>query len=377
MRFRFWLNNGDRMYLLGNAGSFIRKYNLECGDFVALYQDESKIIQYICCRKRNEPLPLSMIIGEVVYNNHMVRQTNKHPEQEQSRGGSSNGSNTTNAPTITEYGDPISTEITEPSSTRDGLCIDAQVNINYCDLSEFDEFPDLDKYRLYAPIEMESSAPMVTEITESSSARNGLSIDTQLKDINDCSFPEFEEFPDFEEQRSAPIAMEGSAPTMTEITEPSSGRNGLCVDTQLEISNSCHLSEFKEFSDYFDEYGHSAPTMESNDPTMTEFTGASSPRDGSHIYTQMDQNNDCDLLEFAQFPGFDEYKLSAPSVMEGSNPCMSKTTESSSARDGLNTELENIKDCDISETEIQGFDEHGLSIYDLRPGDKDDIMPLN
>ncbi|EHA8587962.1 hypothetical protein COCNU_scaffold003742G000010 [Cocos nucifera] len=321
--------------------------------------------QYICCRKRNEPLPLSMIRGEVVHTNHMARQTSKHPEQEQSREAPSNGSITTNAPTITEFGDPISTAITEPSSTRDGLYIDAQVNINYCNFPEFDEFPNLDKYRLYAPIEMEGSAPMVTEIIEPSSSRNGLFIDTQLEDINDCSIPEFEDFPDFEEQRPAPIVMEGSAPAMTEIADPSSGRNGLCIDTQVEISNSCHLSEFKEFSDFFDEHGLSAPTM-------TEITESSSPRDGLHIYTQMEENNDCDLLEFEQFPGFD-----APSVMEGGDPCMSKTTESSSTRDGLNTDtqLENIKDCSIPETEFQGFYEFGLSVYE--PGDEDDIMLVN
>ncbi|KAL3596426.1 hypothetical protein D5086_008063 [Populus alba] len=42
LKFKFWSNNKSRMYVLENTGEFVKQNWLETGDFLTLYEDESK-----------------------------------------------------------------------------------------------------------------------------------------------------------------------------------------------------------------------------------------------------------------------------------------------------------------------------------------------
>ncbi|OMO76390.1 hypothetical protein CCACVL1_15696 [Corchorus capsularis] len=46
LRYKFWLNNKSRMYVLENTGDFVRQNGLEMGDSLTLYDDESKNLYF-------------------------------------------------------------------------------------------------------------------------------------------------------------------------------------------------------------------------------------------------------------------------------------------------------------------------------------------
>ncbi|KAJ6925876.1 B3 domain-containing protein [Populus alba x Populus x berolinensis] len=46
LKFKFWSNNKSRMYVLENTGEFVKQNGLETGDFLTLYEDESKNLYF-------------------------------------------------------------------------------------------------------------------------------------------------------------------------------------------------------------------------------------------------------------------------------------------------------------------------------------------
>ncbi|KAL5730428.1 B3 domain-containing transcription factor [Ranunculus cassubicifolius] len=50
MRFRFWLNNKSKIYILENTGNYVKHKALKTGDCVTLYKDEKNLL-YISCKK--------------------------------------------------------------------------------------------------------------------------------------------------------------------------------------------------------------------------------------------------------------------------------------------------------------------------------------
>ncbi|XP_058102907.1 B3 domain-containing transcription factor LEC2-like isoform X2 [Magnolia sinica] len=61
VRYRFWPNNGSRMYVLENTAEFVEQNDLRIGDMVTIYQDESRQL-YILGTKVENPQALPPIM---------------------------------------------------------------------------------------------------------------------------------------------------------------------------------------------------------------------------------------------------------------------------------------------------------------------------
>ncbi|XP_011027804.1 PREDICTED: B3 domain-containing transcription factor LEC2 [Populus euphratica] len=79
LKFKFWSNNKSRMYILENTGEFVKRNGLETGDFLTLYEDESKNLYFSISRvgrSASVPSPTSQPINHncnCLYTPHMCQ----------------------------------------------------------------------------------------------------------------------------------------------------------------------------------------------------------------------------------------------------------------------------------------------------------------
>ncbi|KAF8096561.1 hypothetical protein N665_0306s0018 [Sinapis alba] len=54
-KYKFWSNNKSRMYVLENTGEFVTKKRVEIGDFLTIYEDESKNLYFSIRKYEDKP----------------------------------------------------------------------------------------------------------------------------------------------------------------------------------------------------------------------------------------------------------------------------------------------------------------------------------
>lgn len=94
LKYKYWANNKSRMYVFESAGNFIRKNELEVGDCIFLYEDESKNLYFSIEKARTRPIH----VAESSYEQqHYATNPNNNNNDNNSNNSSSRNTQITNS----------------------------------------------------------------------------------------------------------------------------------------------------------------------------------------------------------------------------------------------------------------------------------------
>ncbi|XP_020220482.1 B3 domain-containing transcription factor LEC2-like [Cajanus cajan] len=86
VKYKYWVNDQSRMYVLENTGDFVNHYELQRDDSITLYEDESKNLYVLIKKEDNQetsqhPTNMQRLLTLSAYNNGLIQASHMHQAQ--------------------------------------------------------------------------------------------------------------------------------------------------------------------------------------------------------------------------------------------------------------------------------------------------------